>query len=106
MELGGIYRYDYVHFPDRNQILNNHIAGLRVLYMLSTKISFSAFVQYNTAIYKVISNFRFRYNPKEGTDLYIVFNEGRNTSLEREVPSLPVYDQRNVTLKFTYTFEW
>ena len=105
VELGGIYRYDYVYFPDRDQTLNNHIAGLRALYMLSTKFSFSAFVQYNTAIDKVISNFRFRYNPKEGTDLYLVFNEGRNTMLEREVPTLPVYDQRSIMIKFTYTFE-
>ncbi len=105
LELGGIYQYDYVHFPDRNQTLGNHIAGFRALLMASTKISVSAFIQYNTAINKIISNVRFRYNPKEGTDLYLVFNEGRNTWLQREIPSLPVYDQRNITLKFTYTFE-
>lgn len=105
VELGGMYRYDYVSFPDRNQELRNHIAGLKALYMLNTKISLSAYIQYNTAINKVISNIRFRYNPKEGTDLYIVFNEGRNTLLERELPHLPAYDERNITLKFTYTFE-
>ena len=105
VELGGMYRLDLIRFPDRNQSLNNHIAGLRALFMFSTKLSLSAFVQYNSAISKVISNIRFRYNPKEGTDLYVVFNEGRNTYLEQEVPTLPVYDQRNITLKFTYTFE-
>lgn len=105
LELGGIYRFDYVDFPDRDQSLSNHIAGLRALYMLSTEISFSAFVQYNTAIKKVIANFRFRYNPREGTDLYLVFNEGRNTYLQRETPYLPPYDERNITLKFTYTFK-
>ena len=104
-ELGGIYRYDYVYFPDRNQTLNNHIAGVRTLYMLNTRVSLSAYIQYNTSIHKVISNIRFRYNPKEGTDLYIVFNEGRNTMFEREIPTLPVYDERNITIKFTYTFE-
>ena len=105
VELGGLYQLDLIRFPDRNQSLNNHIAGLRALYMFSTKLSLSAFVQYNSAINKVLSNVRFRYNPKEGTDLYVVFNEGRNTWLDREVPNLPVYDQRNITLKFTYTFE-
>lgn len=106
VELGGIYRIDLIRFPDRNQSLNNHIAGVQALYMLSTKISLSALVQYNSAINKVISNVRFRYNPKEGTDLYVVFNEGRNTMLDRELPNLPVYDQRNITVKFTYTFEY
>jgi hypothetical protein len=105
VELGGLYRFDLVRFPDRSQSLHNHIAGLQALFMFSTKLSLSAFVQYNTAIQRVLSNIRFRYNPREGTDLYIVFNEGRNTSLDREVPNLPVYDQRNITLKFTYTFE-
>lgn len=105
VELGGMYQLDLIRFPDRDQSLNNHIAGLQALYMFSTKLSLSAFVQYNSAINKVLSNIRFRYNPKEGTDLYVVFNEGRNTYLDREVPTLPVYDQRNITLKFTYTFE-
>jgi len=105
MELGGMYQLDLIRFPDRDQQLNNHIAGLQTLYMFSTRLSLSAFVQYNSAINKVLSNVRFRYNPKEGTDLYIVFNEGRNTYLYREVPNLPVYNQRNITLKFTYTFE-
>jgi len=105
VELGGMYMIDLIRFPDRMESLNNHIAGLRALLMFSTKLSLSAFVQYNSAINKVLSNVRFRYNPKEGTDLFIVFNEGRNTYLEREVPNLPVYDARNITLKFTYTFE-
>jgi len=105
VELGGLYQLDLIRFPDRQESLNNHIAGLRALYMFSTKLSFSAFVQYNSAINKVLSNVRFRYNPKEGTDLFVVFNEGRNTYLEREVPNLPIYDARNITVKFTYTFE-
>lgn len=105
LELGGMYQLDLIRFPDRQQSLNNHIAGIQVLYMCSTKLSISAFVQYNTSINKVLSNVRFRYNPKEGTDLYIVFNEGRNTLIDREIPRLPVFDQRNITVKFTYTFE-
>ena len=104
LELGGIYRFDHAHFSSRDETLNNHIAGLRALYMFSTKISASAFVQYNSAINKVISNFRFRYNPREGTDLYVVLNEDRNTLLEREMPHLPPYEFHNLTVKFTHTF--
>jgi len=105
LELAGTYKFDYVRFDERNQQLSNHIFGIRGLYMISTKLSLSAFIQYNTAIDKVISNLRFRYNPKEGTDLYIVFNEGRNTYLERTVPNQPLYDARSVMLKFIYTFD-
>jgi hypothetical protein len=72
--------------------------------MLDTKLSVSAYIQYNTAVKDVLTNLRLRYNPKEGNDLYLVFNEGRNTNLERETPYLPVYSTRSVLLKYTYTF--
>lgn len=104
-ELSGFYHFDYVKFTRRNQQLQNHILGIKALYMLNTKISFSAFVQYNTAIDKVITNFRFRYNPREGSDLYIVFDEGRNTYLEREIPIRPPISERSIMVKYTYTFE-
>ncbi len=32
----------------------------------------ACFVQYNTAIDDVIANVRFRYNPREGIDFYLV----------------------------------
>ncbi|MBN2697489.1 MAG: carbohydrate binding family 9 domain-containing protein [Bacteroidales bacterium] len=104
LELSSFYRFDRIKFSGREQLLSNHILGMKVLYMLNTRISFSAFVQYNTAIDKVISNFRFRYNPREGSDLYIVFDEGRNTWLEREVPTLPSISNRSIMVKYTYTF--
>jgi hypothetical protein len=53
---------------------------------------------------EIVSNFRIRYNPREGNDLFLVFNEGRNTDLTRETPQLPVYNVRTVMIKYTYTF--
>ncbi len=105
LEAGGFYQFDYVRFPERDQRLTNHIAGLQLLYMLSTRVSFSGYLQYNTASHQFLSNLRFRYNPKEGTDLYLVFNEGRNTLLDREIPTLPPFESRSILLKFTYTFQ-
>jgi hypothetical protein len=103
-ELGGTYGFDHVNFSDRNLKMTNHIIGVKALYMLNTKLSVNAFIQYNTAENGIVSNIRFRYNPKEGNDFYLVFNEGRNTNLTREVPNLPVYSFRMVAVKYTYTF--
>jgi hypothetical protein len=103
-ELGGTYGFDHVEFPDRDIKITNHIIGVRALYMLNTKLSVNAFVQYNTAENGIISNLRFRYNPAEGNDFYIVFNEGRNTNLNREIPHLPVYNGRVFMIKYSYTF--
>jgi hypothetical protein len=84
--------------------MTNHIIGIKALYMFDTKLSVNAFVQYNTDYNIVITNLRIRYNPREGNDLFLVFNEDRNTDLYREMPVLPVYNSRAVMLKYCYTF--
>ena len=104
IELSGTYRFDYIDFHERDQQLTNHITGLKVLYTLSTKLSFSAYIQNNSAIHGIITNFRLRYNPREGNDFYFVFNEGRNTNLNRETPTLPAASNRSVLIKYTHTF--
>jgi len=104
LELGVIYNLDMLSFSARNQDINNHILGLKASYMYDTRLSFSAYIQYNTAAKGVLTNLRLRYNPKEGNDFYVVFNEGRNTSLTREMPNLPLYESRSVLLKYVYTF--
>ncbi len=103
-ELGGTYGFDHAEFAERDMKMTNHIIGVKALYMLNTKLSVNAFIQYNTAEHGVVSNFRLRFNPKEGNDFYVVFNEGRNTSLTREIPNLPLYNSRAVMVKYTYTF--
>jgi hypothetical protein len=104
LELGGTYTLDYAIFNERNMEMTNHIAGFKALYMLDTKFSVNAYIQYNTAEKEILSNVRLRYNPKEGNDFYIVFNEGRYTHTASEVPNLPSYSGRAFMLKYTYTF--
>jgi hypothetical protein len=103
-EFGGTYNFDHVKIKNRDVSMTNHIIGIKALYMLNTRFSVNAFIQYNTSFYGIITNLRIRYNPKEGNDLYLVFNEDRNTDLYRELPNLPVYSSRAVMLKYTYTF--
>jgi len=77
---------------------------IKAMLMFSTKLSISAFIQYNSENHLVSSNIRFRYNPREGNDLWIVYNEGTNTDLTREIPNPPRLAGRTVMLKYTYTF--
>lgn len=102
--LGLTYMLDRLAFPSRSTDFTNHIVGIRGLMTLTTKTSLSAFVQYNTAVDRVISNVRFRYNPREGNDFYIVYDETQNTNLYRESPILPHCYGRTILLKYTYTF--
>lgn len=104
LELQGTYQFNRVEFPDRHQQLSAHIGRVRTSVMFSTKMSVIAFVQYNSAVNKVIANLRFRYNPREGNDLYLVYNEGLNTSRYHEHPVPPFSESRTILLKYTYTF--
>ena len=103
-ELSGFYEFNRVSFADRQEELTAHIGRFRISWMLSIATSFSAFVQYNSAANAVITNIRFRYNPREGNDLYLVYDEGFNTDRYREHPFLPVTSNRTILLKYTYTF--
>ena len=71
-DFGLTYYLDYVDFPERDMGFTNHIFGIKGLMTLTTKTSLASFIQYNTAINRVIGNVRFRYNPSEGHDLWIV----------------------------------
>ncbi len=103
-QLEGFYQYNRVNFPDRDQGFTAHLARLRVLATITTKVTASAFVQYNGASGAVIANLRFRYNPREGNDLYIVYNDALNTDRFSEIPTLPYTDSRTILLKYSYTF--
>jgi hypothetical protein len=106
IDLGLTYLFDFVNFPERSSKFTNHIAGLKGLWTFTTKTSLIAYVQYNTAIDRVVSNLRFRYNPREGNDFYLVWDEGVNTDPGHETPRMPFTSGRTVLLKYTYTFRF
>jgi hypothetical protein len=106
LNLSGLLQINYVTFPDRKERLTATVAQLRMLYMLSTKFTVSAFTQYNSLANGIVSNLRIRYNPREGNDLYIVFNEATHTDRNRLIPMLPFTNNRTVLLKYTYTFTY
>lgn len=104
VEFIGTYQFNKVKFADRDMQYVSHIFRLNSILVFNTQLSFAAFVQYNSAIDAVLANARLRYNPKEGTDLYIVYNEGYNTERYRGIPALPISNARTIMLKYTYTF--
>ncbi len=104
LELSGFYRFDRIRFPDRDQGFDAHLARLRIGTALNTKVSTNAFIQFNSATNTVSANVRFRYNFREGNDLWIVYDEGMNTDRRRLTPTLPFTDIRTIMVKYTFTF--
>jgi hypothetical protein len=87
------------------QNFDSNLFRLTARGAVNTKISVDAFAQYNSLNDQLAMNTRFRYNFREGQDLWFVWNEGLN--LEREilgVPTLPLESARALTLKYTHTF--
>jgi hypothetical protein len=104
LQLSMAYEYNHLAFPVRDQTFTGNITRFKALAMFTTKLSVTAFVQYNSTENAMSTNFRLRYNPKEGNDLFLVFNEGRSTYRDIEDPRLPLYNNRSILLKYTYTF--
>lgn len=103
-ELEGYYGYNFARFPDMDQQLTTHLARLKALYMLNTKFSIASFLQYNSLEEVYAGNIRLRFNPREGNDLYLVYNDLLNGNRKRETPHLPFTSARTVVVKYTYTF--
>jgi hypothetical protein len=98
------YQYNRISFPLRDQNFNAHVARLKVTYMLNTQWSAYSYIQYNNLIDGIVWNAKLRYNPREGVDLYVVYNDFINTRRQDSEPPLPFSLQRTLLLKFTYTF--
>jgi len=108
LELSGTYQVNRIDFPDRDQRRITHVGRLRALAMLDTQLSGIALLQYNSTADLFLVNLRIRYNPREGDDLYLVYNHGMNTDRFAFDPYQPLTDNRAFLLKYSRTLrlEW
>jgi hypothetical protein len=65
----------------------NHLTGTRVTYTPTPLMFVSAFVQYNSASHAVSTNVRLRWEYRPGSELFVVYNDDRDT-LGRRFPLL------------------
>jgi hypothetical protein len=64
-----------------------HLLGSRVTYSVTPLMFVSTLIQYNSGIDTVSTNARFRWEYRPGSELFVVYNEDRNT-LTRSFPGL------------------
>lgn len=104
LELSSYLQWNRIWLPTGMQHTDVTICQMRLRLSLNVKISAETLVQYNTSQHQISSNVRFRYNPKEGNDFYVVFNKGTNTDRFRVELVLARLSSRTVILKYSYTF--
>ncbi len=104
LEVVGGWEWNRIRFGARNEALDSRLVRLTLRGAVDTRFSIDAFGQYNSLTGQLTGNTRFRYNFREGRDLWLVWNEGLN--LDRDplaVPRLPFADARTLTLKYSHT---
>lgn len=114
LKLGVRYEFTRIQFPENFSTSSDDPLYLTNLFSFNFSVNFSArtsikaLVQYDDFSDSFGSNIRFRYNPREGTDLYIVLNQNINTlrtPLVPGAPELPAIQGQALMLKFIRTFD-
>ena len=97
-----------LRFPARDQSANLHLLRLRVRTAIDARASGNAFVQYNSTTDRLDFNVRLRYAVTEGTDLWLVYNEGLDTARDGDILQqdrfTPLSTSRALIVKYTHTF--
>jgi len=86
---------DWVRLPQGNFRVT--LAGARPTFTITPRMFVSALMQYNSSTNSLETNIRWRWEYQPGSDLFVVYTDGRDTS-QSGVPALL---NRGVAVKFT-----
>ncbi len=78
------------------------LVGARVIYTFTPRVFFSSLIQYNSSASSLTSNLRFRWEYQPGSDLFVVYSDGRDTT----VHGFPGLLNRTVVVKATKLFRF
>ena len=78
------------------------VAGGRVTYTMTPRMFASGLVQYSSSLRSVSANLRFRWEYQPGSELFVVFNEERDT----RSPGVPGLATRSVIVKVNRLFRF
>jgi hypothetical protein len=109
LELGAAYQMTRLRFDVRNERSDIHLLRFRIRTALDVRASGNAFIQYNSTTDRLDFNVRLRYNVSEGTDLWIVYNEGLDTERapsRLDLPADPLSLSRALIVRYSHTFRF
>jgi hypothetical protein len=92
--------FNWVDLPD--QSFTTELIRLRATYNLSPRSFVGALLQYNSEDDSFSTNVRFRWEYQPGSDLFVVYSEGRDTLS----PGFPLLESRSFVMKFTRLFRF
>jgi len=92
--------FNFLDFPAER--LTATLVSTRATYTFSPRVFTSALVQYNSSSNSLNGNYRFRWEYRPGSDLFVVYSDGRDTSF-RGYPELL---NRTFVIKATRLFRF
>ncbi len=78
------------------------LVGSRLNFTMSTRMAASALIQYNSSNATLSTNARFRWEYQPGSDLFVVYSDGRDTV----GPGFPGLQNRSFVVKMTRLFRF
>jgi hypothetical protein len=94
------YSVNWVNLAEGS--FTTHLAGARVTYTMTPLMFASALLQYNSGIHAVTTNVRLRWEYRPGSELFVVYNEERNTQALR----FPALANRTFIVKINRLFRF
>ncbi|MBL0171193.1 MAG: carbohydrate binding family 9 domain-containing protein [Gemmatimonadaceae bacterium] len=80
----------------------SNLIGSRLTYTMSPRMFAAALVQYQSRTQSMTTNVRLRWEYSPGSELFIVYSDGRLT----DGPGFPALDNRSIIVKATRLFRW
>ena len=94
------YNRNDVDMPWGKFLVN--LTTLRVDYTFSPRMTIRSLTQYNSSTHEVSNNIRYNFIHRPGSDLYIVYNELRQTGLPADIFA---QKDRQVVVKLNYLLQ-
>lgn len=79
-----------------------NLIGSRLTYSLTPRMFASALIQHQSSTGTISTNARFRWEYQPGSELFVVYSDGRNTT----GPGFPDLDNRSLVVKVTKLFRF
>ena len=93
-------QFNWIDLPEGE--FTTQLISARVTYAMSPRLFASALIQYSSSSESVSTNARVRWEYESGSDLFVVYSEGRDTDRR----GFLIIANRGVVAKFTKLFRF
>ena len=94
------FSFNWIDLPQGT--FTTQVVRTRATYTHTPRMFFSALLQYNSSSESLSSNLRLRWEYQPGSELFVVYSEGRDT----EVRGFPGLENRAFVVKFNRLFRF